>query len=126
MIIGNEVKQLEIDGTVINKEDYTNYETIIEKGKTLKADKEGLPDRKTDAESAQQKKNQQIMNEMTKQLQTDRLIDETGHFELRLTGSQLFINNKEQSEAVFIQYKNLYEKVSDEKLKAKSNFTIRQ
>jgi hypothetical protein len=126
MIIGNEVKRLEIDGIAVNKNDYSKYEAIIEKGKALKAEQGGFPVRKTDTENLQQKKNQQIMNELTRQLLADKLIDETGHFEFRLTGSQLFINNQVQSEAIFTEYKILYEKVSNEKLKAKSNFTIRQ
>ncbi len=125
MVIGDELKRLEINGTVINKNEYSKYEALIQKGKALKAEADKSSSGKTEAEKNQQQKNREVMNELIKQLQSDKMIDEAGHFEFRITGSELFINSKEQSEAMFAQYKNLYETVSGNRLNAKSNVRIK-
>ena len=125
MVIGDELKRLEINGKVINENEYPKYEALIQKGKALKAEADLSSSAKTDAEKNQQQKNREVMNELIKQLQNDKMIDEVGHFEFRITGSKLFINNNEQREAMFTQYKNLYETVSGNRLNAKSNVRIK-
>ena len=125
MVIGDELKRLEINGTIINENEYSKYEALIQKGKALKAEADKSSSGKTDAEKHQQQKNREVMNELIKQLQSDKMIDEAGHFEFRITGSKVFINNNEQSESMFVQYKNLYETVSGNRLNAKSNVRIK-
>lgn len=125
MVIGDELKRLEINGTVIAENEYSKYEALIQKGKALKAEADKSSSGKTDIEKYQQQKNREVMNELIKQLQSDKMIDEAGHFEFRITGSKLFINNNEQTENMFTQYKNLYETVSGNRLNAKSNVRIK-
>lgn len=125
MIVGDELKRLEINGTLINENEYPKYDALIQKGKALKTEADKSLYVKTDAKRNQQQKNREVMNELIKQLKSDKIIAETDHFEFRITGSKLYINEIEQSKTLFIRYKNLYETVSGNRLNAKSNLRIK-
>jgi hypothetical protein len=75
--------------------------------------------------SSEKKRHKQTMNELISQLGKDSLVDIESHFEFRLTGTKLYIDEIEQSDALFNQYKNIYESVSGNKLNKKSNIKIK-
>ncbi len=125
MLIGNDLKRLEINGVVINENEYSKYNDLIQKGKALKAEADKSSSNLSESEKHQHQKNREVMDEIIKQLQGDKMIDTDGHFEFRLTGTKLFINTIPQNEAMFAQYKALYENVSGYRLNEKSNIKIK-
>jgi hypothetical protein len=125
MIVDENFMQLKIDGKTIEQEDYNRYSEIIEKGLQMKKSSDELSAKNESNTSIEKTRNKQTMNEIISQLGKDQLVDIESHFEFRLTGAKLFINDIEQSESLFNQYKNIYESVSGNKLNKKSNIKIK-
>lgn len=57
-------------------------------------------------------------------LKSDGLIDDEADFSFSLSDKRLKVNNKKQPEAIFEKYKNLYEKLTGNKLGKKSKYQI--
>ncbi|MEP7265838.1 MAG: hypothetical protein ABI772_15135, partial [Bacteroidota bacterium] len=91
----------------------------------MKVESDKNSDSASDAELIRQQRNRQIMNALISQLKVDHLIDESEHFEFRFTGLKLFVNNEEQSEEKYLQYKKIYEETSGNILTEKSNVRIK-
>ncbi|MFN0189852.1 MAG: hypothetical protein ACKVQV_14210, partial [Bacteroidia bacterium] len=125
MMINNENIQLKIDGNIIDPENYNQYNSIIEKGKLLKKESDNLNDKTTSQSNIEKERNKQTMNEIISQLEKDQIIDPSSHFEFRLTGTKMLINEVEQSEILFNKYKLLYESASGNRLNMKSNIKIK-
>lgn len=125
LTIGDKVKKLVIDGAEIDENDYSKYTSIIEKGVSLRKDTAKSADKNSNAETNEKEDNRKIMEGLFKQLVADKLVDENGHFEFRLTGTQMLIDNMEQNETIFNKYKKLFENISGIPLNAKSNIRIR-
>ena len=124
MTIGERVEELEINGKRIDKGEYSKYEAIIDNGMKLKSEYDKSKLDEEDTAKNQQQKNREIMNSLIDQLKADQLMDESGHFEFRITGFKLFIDKKEQSESVTKKYINLYETISGNRLTINSNIRI--
>ncbi len=125
MIIREQVEQLEINGVQIDKNDFSEYAAIIEKGKALKMESDRVKFDKKDAENLQQLKNREIMHGLIDELNADQMIDKSGNFEFRISVLKLYINNMEQAEIVSAKYIKLYESLSGNQLTEKSNIRIK-
>jgi hypothetical protein len=125
MIVDENFMQLKIDGKTIEQEAYDQYSDIIEKGLQMKKSSDELSTKNESNISSEKKRHKQTMNELISQLGKDSLVDIESHFEFRLTGTKLYIDEIEQSDALFNQYKNIYESVSGNKLNKKSNIKIK-
>jgi hypothetical protein len=125
MIVDENFMQLKIDGKTIEQEAYDQYSDIIEKGLQMKKSSDELSTKNESNISSEKKKHKQTMNELISQLGKDSLVDIESHFEFRLTGTKLYIDEIEQSDALFNQYKNIYESVSGNRLNKKSNIKIK-
>ena len=124
MTVGEKVEELEINGARIDKSEYSKYEAIIDNGMKLKREYDKSRSGESDTANQQQQRNREIMNGLIEQLKTDQLMDESGHFEFRITGFKLFIDKKEQNESVTKKYISLYEKLSGNRLTINSNIRI--
>lgn len=67
-----------------------------------------------------------LMNLIKEQLITDNLIENSDVFDFLITGTVLYINGKEQDNAIFIKYKAIYDKYSEVALTKTTYFQITQ
>ena len=61
---------------------------------------------------------------LIKELIRDKLISDIDDYEIRFKKGKLYINDNEQSNALYKKYKNLYEEATGKKLDDSSNFRL--
>jgi len=125
MIINEDVEQLEINGVLIDKSEYSEYATTIDEGKKLKLESDRIKFDTKDAESEQKQQNRKIMHGLIDELNADQMIDASGNFEFRISDLKLFINDAKQTDVVSEKYIKLYEALSGKQLTVKSNIRIK-
>jgi hypothetical protein len=118
----NEVQELKINDETISNDNYSSYKNIIDEGLKLKKAKGGSES----ANNAASSEKQNIMNAMLKQLTADGLVSSSGSFDFTLTGKEVILNSEKQSQETFDKCKQVYEKVTGEKLPAKYNLHIKR
>jgi hypothetical protein len=124
MVIGESVKELNVDGVRIDADNYSKFEAIIAKGISLRKANE-KDDETAAGADAQKALNRKIMDGLVKQLQDDHLVNDGTLFDFRLTGAQVLLNGKSLEESVFLRYKATYERLAGFALKQSANVHIR-
>lgn len=123
----NEIEELNVNDQVILKENFDMYKNEIAEGLKIKAQdhKNNLPAGTAAKDQPVKSAKQELMNEMLNQLRADGLISGSESFDFRLTGKELFLNDERQTGEVFEKYKQVYEKVSGEKMPERYNLHIK-
>ncbi|MEP7167771.1 MAG: hypothetical protein ABI855_00215 [Bacteroidota bacterium] len=122
----NEIESLTVNDELISNESYKDYKNIIDEGLKLKNEKIKSGGGSSVEEPSISAAKRTIMNEMLKELTTDGLISSDQPFDFTLTGQELILNNQKQSPETFEKYKDVYEKVTGEKLPTKYNLHIKR
>ncbi|MFI5218525.1 MAG: hypothetical protein ACHQNT_03470 [Bacteroidia bacterium] len=125
----NEVGELIINNEAISPEDFIHHKDVIAEGLKIKKQnqKENTPvTLLTEKEKEDNKVRRLLMNEMVKQLSSDKLIHGNEPFDFRLTGNELFLDGQKQNPEIFEQYKNHFQKITGELLPESYNLHIRR
>ncbi|HKR04048.1 MAG TPA: hypothetical protein VJY62_05370, partial [Bacteroidia bacterium] len=121
----NEIAELKINDELISAQSYTEYKNIIDEGLKLKNEKITGEGGNSEVKSLSAAK-RNVMNAMMKELTADGLISSDKPFDFTLTGQEIFLNNEKQTAETFEKYKEVYEKLTGEKLPAKYNLHIKR
>ncbi len=124
MVVGEKVKELTIDGNLIDAGSYSKFDAIIAKGISLRKATE-IDDDNNNGVDAQKALNRKIMNGLVAQLQYDHFVTDGTPFDFRLTGAQVLLNDKPLDESIFLRYKATYERLAGTALKQNANVHLR-
>lgn len=125
MKIGDKVNQLTIDGKIIDAAEYNNYQLLIERGLLMSKNSTEIGNQLTTNRTTNKAKNKLIMDSLIEELKNDKLIQTEAHFEFRLTGQSLFINEIKHDDRIYKKYKELYQTLSGNRVIESTNIRIK-